>query len=320
MSDFPKHVVIPKDTIPDRADKVLAEFFEGELSRSVLARLIKNGSLLVQGKPIRPSTLLNPGDEVDIFPPRQEKPPVTRTTTQCLSILFEDDDIVVVNKPPGLVVHPGAGRSSGTLMDALVEARPEMIGVGDAGRWGIVHRLDRDTSGAMVVAKSALAYKSLSAKFKTHSIHREYLALVRGSPGDDEGFIDTPLGRHPRDRKRMSTTTSKPRAAQTRWKVRMRLGQLTLLEVTPQTGRTHQIRVHLASIGLPVAGDPMYGRLRKKTGNEKLPVNRVLKVLKRQALHAAVLGFQHPITSHYLEFTAPIPPDMDEAIKLLQEK
>ena len=320
MSDLPKHVVIPKDAVPDRADRVLAEYFQGELSRSVLARLMKSGFLLVQGKPIKPSTMLNPGDKVAILPHERDRTQATQSIIPSFPMLFEDDDIIVVNKPAGLVVHPGAGRSSGTLMDALVETRPEIVGIGEPGRWGIVHRLDRDTSGVMVVAKSSTAHQALSVMFKAHSIRRIYIALVRGSPGKDEGVIDVPLGRHPRDRKRISTTTSKPRAAQTKWKVQMRLGELTLLEVTPQTGRTHQIRAHLASIGLPVAGDQVYGRRRRTSWKVTPSVNKALKMLKRQALHAAVLGFPHPITSHYLEFTAPIPLDMAEAIDLLQNK
>lgn len=320
MSDLPTHVVIPKDAVPDRADRVLAEYFQGGLSRSLLARLMKNGFLLVRGKPIKPSTILNPGDKVAILAHERDKPQAIQPTIPSLPILLEDDDIIVVNKPAGLVVHPGAGRSSGTLMDVLVESRPEMIGIGEPGRWGIVHRLDRDTSGVMVVAKSVSAHRALSVMFKAHSIHRVYIALVQGSPGKDEGVINAPLGRHPRDRKRMSTTTSKPRNAQTKWKVQMRLGELTLLEVTPQTGRTHQIRVHLASIGLPIAGDPVYGRRRKTSWKGSNSVNKALIVLKRQALHAAVLGFPHPITSCYKEFTAPLPPDMAEAVYLLKKK
>jgi 23S rRNA pseudouridine1911/1915/1917 synthase len=236
------------------------------------------------------------------------------------TILFEDADLIVVDKPAGLVVHPGSGRASGTLMDALVATRPQMIGVGEPGRWGIVHRLDRDTSGVMVVAKTALAHAELSTCFKEHTIHRVYLALVRGNPGMDEGVIRAPVGRHVRDRKRMSTRTMKPRPAVTAWKVLRRFGALTLLEVVPGTGRTHQIRVHLASSGLPVAGDPVYGRGRGKTAAGDKIVTQALTVLKRQALHALTMGFQHPTSLQYVQFSAPLPPDMAQVLSLWEEE
>lgn len=228
---------------------------------------------------------------------------------------MEDEDVIVVDKPPCLVVHPGAGRPSATLMDALVAMRPEMIGVGEAGRWGVVHRLDRDTSGVMVVAKTVRSHVSLSAQFKEHSVHRIYLALVRADPGEDAGVVDAPLGRHAKDRKRISTRTSKPRRAVTRWRVLQRFGGVTLLEITPETGRTHQIRVHLASVGLPVAGDQVYGKLRARVAGLNAVRNKAIAGLKRQALHAAVLGFIHPGTSQYVEFSSPLPEDMRKAIE-----
>jgi 23S rRNA pseudouridine1911/1915/1917 synthase len=199
-------------------------------------------------------------------------------------------------------------------MDALLESRPHMKGVGSPERWGIVHRLDRDTSGAMVAAKTAAAHAKLSAVFKAHAVHRVYIALVRGGPGKDQGIIDAPIGRHVRDRKRISTATAKPRTAVTRWKVIARYGPLTLLEVRPQTGRTHQIRVHLASAGMPVIGDPVYGKPRGKSRLADPLVNRVAGLMMRQALHAAILGFDHPMTGEYMEFASVLPPDMAHAI------
>ncbi len=225
----------------------------------------------------------------------------------------------MVDKPPGVVVHPGAGRPSNTLMDVLISTRPEMKGVGEPGRWGVVHRLDRDTSGVMVFAKTAAAHTALSAQFKAHSIHRVYVALVRGNPGQDSGVVDAALGRHVKERKRMSTTTGKGRRAVTRWRVKERFGGLTLLVVYPETGRTHQIRVHLAFIGLPVAGDPVYGKSRGKGGASDPKVRKPLEILKRQALHASVLGFTHPKSQKYVEFFSPLAADMAEAIRMLTD-
>ena len=234
------------------------------------------------------------------------------------SILHEDSHLIIVDKPAGLVVHPGAGRSYGTLMDALVSTRASMEGIGEPGRWGIVHRLDRDTSGVMVIAKSLPAYESLSRQFKEHSVHRFYLALVRGSPGRDEGIVDRPIGRHAKDRKRMSTSTTKARHAVTLWAVQRRLGTVTLLRIRPQTGRTHQIRVHLASIGLPVLGDQVYGKSRKKGTSSNPVLRKVAHLMKRQALHAAVLGFEHPAEKTYVEFSSGLPDDMTRVILELE--
>jgi 23S rRNA pseudouridine1911/1915/1917 synthase len=229
-------------------------------------------------------------------------------------IIEEDEHILVVDKPPGLVVHPGAGRASGTLMDAVLETRPEIEGVGEPGRWGVVHRLDRDTSGVMVMAKTPWAHRELSARFKAHAIHRVYLALVRGTPRVDGGLIDAAVGRHPKDRKRMSTKTDKPRTAVTEWRVLERLDRVSLLEILPQTGRTHQIRVHLASIGLPVAADRVYGKARSAKGNPDSGTPAALKGLSRQALHAAVLGFDHPGAGEAVEFRSPLPDDLAECL------
>ncbi|MBI5249314.1 MAG: RluA family pseudouridine synthase [Desulfomonile tiedjei] len=303
----PAELIIPEDILPDRADKVLAAC-SGH-SRSSLARLMKLGLVRLQGREIRPSSILNPGDRLEII---SEEAPEKRSEPEVpdFRIILEDEDVIVVDKPPGLVVHPGAGRPGNTLMDALIRTRPEMIGVGEPDRWGVVHRLDRDTSGVMVLVKNANAHAALSAQFKEHSVHRIYLAVVRGNPGDDSGTIDAAIGRHHKDRKRISTATGKGRHAVTRWRVLQRLNGLALLEVTPETGRTHQIRVHLASVGLPVAGDPVYGRLRKKGGIADPALLEALKKLNRQALHAAVLGFIHPRNAKYVEFSSRLPADI----------
>jgi 23S rRNA pseudouridine1911/1915/1917 synthase len=313
--DLPSSLVIPQDAIPDRADKILADCLAAAASRSSLTRVIRSGRVLLKGRPISPSTVLNPGDRIEILP-ETIIAGTLEIEVPSFGIIFEDEDLIVVDKPPGIVVHPGAGRPSNTLMDLLISTRPEMVGVGEQGRWGVVHRLDRDTSGVMVVAKTASAHAALSAQFKAHSIHRVYLALVRGNPGEESGIVDAPIGRHVKERKRISTKTGKARRAVTRWTVKKRFGGLTLLEAFPETGRTHQIRVHLAFVGLPVAGDPVYGKMRGKGGVADPRLRKALEVLKRQALHAAVLGFVHPISLKYVEFSSPMPADMAGAIKI----
>jgi 23S rRNA pseudouridine1911/1915/1917 synthase len=314
--DLPSSLIIPEDAIPDRADKIFADYLPGEHSRSSIARVIRSGRVLLEGRPISPSTVLNPGDRIEILPEKIIEASTPEIAVPSFGIIFEDGDIIVVDKPPGIVVHPGAGRPSNTLMDILMSTRPEMKGVGDPGRLGVVHRLDRDTSGVMVFAKSVLAHAALSAQFKSHSIHRMYLALVRGNPGQEGGIVDAAIGRHVKDRKRISTKTGKARRAVTRWTVKERLGGLTLLEVYPETGRTHQIRVHLAYIGLPVAGDSVYGKMRGRGGIADSRIRNALEVLKRQALHAAVLGLVHPRSKKYVEFSSPMPADIEEVIKI----
>jgi 23S rRNA pseudouridine1911/1915/1917 synthase len=314
----PLALIIPGDAGPDRADRVLCELVPGNLSRSALAKLVRSGRVLLNGQPIRPSTVLQPGDQVQLLP--LETPPLklAESPVPPLHIIHEDDHVIVVDKPAGLVVHPGAGRNDGTLMDILVATRPEMVGVGEADRWGIVHRLDRDTSGVMVAAKTSQAHTMLSEQFRKHSVHRIYLALVRGNPSEDTGVVDAPLGRHTQDRKRMSTATKKGRTAVTRWKVLDRFHGATLLEIRPETGRTHQIRVHLASRGLPVIGDTVYGASRRKSASSGKEPAKTSVVLKRQALHAAVLGFMHPGELRYVEFLSELPEDMAFAINLVR--
>lgn len=272
--------------------------------------------MLVRGRTISPSTVLSPGDEIKILPEKMIATSSPEIEAPSFGIIFEDEDLIVVDKLPGFVVHPGAGRPSNTLMDVLISTRPEMKEVGEPGRWGVVHRLDKDTSGVMIFAKTVAAHAALSAQFKAHSIRRVYVALVRGDPGQESGLVDAEIGRHVKERKRMSTTTGKGRRAVTRWRVKERFGGLTLLEVYPETGRTHQIRVHLAHIGLPVAGDPVYGKMRGKGGLADPRPLRALEVLNRQALHASVLGFTHPRSQKYVEFFSPLPADMVGAIEI----
>ncbi|MFH1113769.1 MAG: RluA family pseudouridine synthase [Pseudomonadota bacterium] len=315
--DLPASFIIPQEAVADRADKTIADCIPGGISRSAAAKLIRQGRVLRAGRPVRPATVLGPGDRITLIPAEARPEPCEVPEAPPFTVLHEDRDLIVVDKPAGLVVHPGAGRPSGTLVDALVAARPEMLDVGEPGRWGVVHRLDRDTSGVMVVAKTQAAHAGLSVQFKQHTVHRIYLALVRGNPGKDAGVVDAPLGRHAKDRKRMSTSAHKARRAVTNWAVRTRFGNAALLEVRPETGRTHQIRVHLASIGLPVLGDQVYGKPRK-TGTLLDPLLlEASRILKRQALHAAVLGFTHPTSLDPVEFATDPPADMTEAVSLL---
>ena len=313
--ELPSSLVIPQDAIPDRADKILADCLAAAASRSSLARIIRSGRVLVKGRPISPSTVLSPGDRIEILPETIIVGTTPDIELPSFGIIFEDEDLIVVDKPPGIVVHPGAGRTSNTLMDILVSTRPEMVGVGEQGRWGVVHRLDRDTSGVMVLAKTASAHAALSAQFKAHSIHRVYLALVRGNPGEESGTVDAPIGRHVKERKRISTKTGKARPRSYKVGGQATLWRPDTSRSLPGDGRTHQIRVHLAYVGLPVAGDTVYGKMRRKGGVADPRLRKALEVLKRQALHAAVLGFVHPISLKYVEFSSPLPADMAEAVK-----
>ena len=230
-------------------------------------------------------------------------------------IIFQDGDLVVINKPPGLVVHPAAGHAQGTLVHGLLAACPDLAGVGGEARPGIVHRLDKDTSGVMIAAKTDRAHRILSAMFKSGEMKKTYLAICRGGPPADEGEIDAPIGRHPVRRKEMSTRSRSGRTALTRYRVRQRFGSgASFLEVRIMTGRTHQIRVHLASIGCPVLGDPVYGR---GTGTVR-GVESLKDLITRQLLHSHHLAFNHPLDGRPLEFEAPLPADMEAVLGALK--
>ncbi len=310
----PSHLVIPYTVTPGRADRVLSQLPGRNRTRSQIARLIRSGLILVNQKQILPSTIINVGDAIEFLPEESAEECPEEIPELNIRVIMEDDDVIVIDKPAGISVHPGAGRPTITLMDRIVASRPGMVGVGAPGRWGVAHRLDKDTSGVMVMTKNEAAHAALSAQFKEHSIHRIYLALVRGNPGKDAGTVDAPIGRHPKDRKRISTRAPKTRHAVTNWKVLERFGSVTLLQIAPETGRTHQIRVHLASIGLPVAGDQVYGRVRKDYSARDACERLTIKGLARQALHAHILGFVHP-SRGYLEFVSELPEDMAEVIK-----
>ena len=276
------------------------------LSRSQVQRLMDKGLVLVNARPARPSYRLRAGDLIRMTVPPPEEVALTPEPIP-LDIVYEDEDLLVVNKPAGLVVHPAAGHYRGTLVNALLDHCPDLTGIGGYLRPGIVHRLDKDTSGLMLVSKTDLAHQGLSAELKARQIKRKYLALVHGELRSEKGLIDAPLGRDPRDRKRIAVVAG-GRTARTHYRVRERFPGYTLLDVELETGRTHQIRVHLAYAGYPVAGDPVYGPRRN-------PLN-----LPGQALHAYRIAFTHPRTGERLAFEAPLPPAFRDVLDLVRHK
>lgn len=265
-------------------------------SRSQAQDWLAEGRILVNENQSRPSYILKAGDIVSVHPP-EPKDATLQPQAMPLAIVYEDDDLLVVNKPAGLVVHPAAGHPDRTLVNALLAHCPDLAGIGGTIRPGIVHRLDKDTSGLLVVAKNDLAQQSLSQQIASKTAHREYLAIVLGRAGRQCWTVDAPIGRHPENRKRMAVVPG-GRPAVTHFFVRQRRGQFTLVEAHLETGRTHQIRVHLAYSGYPVVGDPLYG------------ARRGMRLLERQALHAYRLTFTHPRTGAPLEFELPLAPDL----------
>lgn len=279
-----------------------------EIPRSAVKRWIAADLVRVNRLPCRASLRVSLGDSVEAWPP---EPTLTSVLPEDmdLDVLYEDRWLIVIDKPAGLVVHPAPGHPRGTLVNALLGHCADLAGVGGVLRPGIVHRLDRGTSGVLVAAKNDAAHRGLSEQFHDHSIERVYRAFVRGLPAVEEGAICKPIGRHPRDRKRMSVATRAGREAVTRWRVRERfpVSRRSDLEIHPETGRTHQIRVHLASVGLPITGDTVYGRARASE-------------MDRQALHAAVLGFVHPASGERLRFEAPLPEDMSHLFQAMRRR
>jgi 23S rRNA pseudouridine1911/1915/1917 synthase len=284
-------------------------------SRSFAAQLILSGHVQVGGHTRKPGYRLKAGDIVTgcLPPPR---PTGLQPEPVPLHILYEDAHIVVLNKQPGLVVHPAPGHYSGTLVNGLLHHCPDLGRIGEDIRPGIVHRLDKDTSRTLVVAKHAAALDHLARQFKARSVSKEYLALVHGVVAAESGTLQMPIGRHPVDRKRMSIRSRRAREAETAWKVARRLKQSTLLEVRLKTGRTHQIRVHLAAMGHPVVGDPLYGSRRELSRTLVREGER--SAVRRQMLHAWRLGFVHPFTGEPMQFESPLPEDMERLIADLE--
>ncbi|NLY52720.1 MAG: RluA family pseudouridine synthase [Firmicutes bacterium] len=286
-----------------RLDRYLTEKVEGR-SRSYLRKLIDQGLVLVNGRQVKAGYSITAGDKVRVeIPPPQPIEVVPESIP--LDILYEDQDIIVINKPPGMVVHPAAGNYQGTLVNALLAHCRDLSGIGGKLRPGIVHRLDKDTSGVLVAVKNDHAHKSLAAQLKRRTVERWYLALAKGNFRADQGVIDAPIGRHPVKRKQMAVVEN-GRPARTWYYVRERFDQCTLVECRLETGRTHQIRVHLSHIHHPLVGDQVYGGRQNHLG------------MTRQALHAYHLGFHHPRTGELLSFSVPLPPDMADIIDKLR--
>lgn len=286
-----------------RLDRWLAQHAPGGLSRSRLQALITQGYVQVNGQPAEPAYKVRPGDRIVLtVPPPEPVALVPRPLP--LRILYEDADILVVDKPPGMPVHPGPGHAQDTLVNALLAQVKNLSGIGGALRPGIVHRLDKDTSGLLLVAKNDTAHQALAHQIQERRLHKGYLALVWGVPYPPEGTVDAPIARSPRDRKRMAVVPG-GRPARTRYRVVRPFGECALVEVWPETGRTHQVRVHMQAIGHPLVGDPLYSRRRTH-------------LLGRQFLHAAILGFAHPRTGEWMTFHSPLPADLQRVVAALE--
>jgi 23S rRNA pseudouridine1911/1915/1917 synthase len=310
-------IYVPASGETIRLDRFLAQSLDSE-SRSAIQRLIECGRVRVDGQPARVSLKLKGGERIDVEVP-EPAPPIPRPEAIPLEVLYEDRDLIVINKPAGLVVHPGAGNPGGTLVNALLAHCSDLSGIGGELRPGIVHRLDKDTSGVLVAAKNDITHRALSAQFNDHSVKRIYQALVYGEPREDSGTITGIIGRHPTDRVRLSGKARSGKHAVTRWRVCERYGRITLLELRLETGRTHQIRVHLSEAGFPLLGDRLYlhgGRLNTLPDTH---LRGMISHLGRQALHACTLGFIHPASGAYLEFTTSLPRELAALVDYLSK-
>lgn len=312
-----------------RLDAFLASRRDLGLSRSHVQKLIADGLVTVDGEVTKAGYRLEPGETVLVKVPFPE-PLAAEPEPIPLDIIYEDEHLVVLNKPRGLVVHPAPGHLHGTLVNALLAHCDHLSGIGGVCRPGIVHRLDRDTSGVMVAAKTDLAHQSLAKQIKDRTAHRRYLALVHGDVAAGEGTVETRIGRDPADRKKMAVLREGGREAVTHYRVLERFTDFTLVECALRTGRTHQIRVHMAHLGHPVAGDPVYGPRRPKRFRREMaramaveseePYPEAVESLEGQALHAYRLSFRHPASGESLEFLAPMPADMERAVNELRAR
>lgn len=294
----------------DRIDKYIVDRLEeegaGGISRTQVQEWIKSGAVSVNGRLVKANYKLNHGDQVQVDVPAAEDPEIEPEDIP-LEIVYEDSDVIVINKPRGMVVHPAPGHTSGTVVNALMHHCKDLSGINGVLRPGIVHRIDKDTTGLLMAAKNDLAHVSLAEQLKEHSVSRTYIALVHGNMPHDQGTVDAPIGRDSQDRKLFAVTERNSKKAVTHFTVLERLGDYTLLELKLETGRTHQIRVHMKYIGYPMAGDPVYGR--SKT-----------VALNGQALHAAALGFTHPRSGERLHFEAPLPDDFQHVMLSLRSR
>lgn len=303
-----ERIVLPVKEQAERLDKWLSDNM-GNISRSAVQKLIERGLVTRAGKVLSKSSLLSPGDSIEVALPELKQPDVESENIP-LDIVFEDDDLLVVNKPKGMVVHPAPGNYSGTLVNALLyHCGSSLSGINGVARPGIVHRIDKDTSGLLIVAKNDFSHVRLAEQIKEHSFTREYQAVVYGNVKEESGTVDEPIGRHPVDRKKMTVLhgSDSARNAVTHYTVVCRYNGFTHLRLHLETGRTHQIRVHMAFLGHPVAGDPVYGP------------KKVISYLNGQCLHAGSIGFRHPRTEQWMSFTAPLPAYFEDFLGRLQK-
>lgn len=288
-----------------RMDQYLTQIFP-EYSRSYLQKLLKDQHVLVKDRPVKASYRIVGEEQILLQIPRQQPLEVAAEKIP-LDILYEDEDLIVINKPKGMVVHPAAGHYSGTLVNALMyHCRDQLSGINGVLRPGIVHRIDQNTTGSLVVCKNDFAHNQIAEQLKEHSITRKYLAVVHGVLKEDQGTIDAPIGRHPIDRKKMAVVQKNGKRAVTHYRVLERFSNYTYIECQLETGRTHQIRVHMSSLHHPVLGDDLYG-----------PAKCPFPELQGQTLHAGTLGFLHPRTGNYVEFCAPLPEYFEKLLEKL---
>ncbi len=289
----------------ERVDKVLPELIDS-LSRSYIQQLIKEGRLEVNGRPVKANYRVRSRDEIRLeLPPAIE--PDIRPENIPLDILYEDEDVLVVNKPKGMVVHPAPGHYSHTLVNAVMyHCKDNLSGINGILRPGIVHRIDRDTTGSIIICKNDYSHNHIAAQLKEHSVVRRYHAICHGTVREDEGTIDAPIGRHPTDRRKMAVNNHNGKTAITHYRVLQRFREYTYLECRLETGRTHQIRVHMSSIGHPLLGDEVYAGCRRNPYK-----------LQGQCLHAKILGFIHPVSMDYIETDAPLPPYFEHLLEIL---
>lgn len=302
-----KQEFYPTDMESDmRIDRYLAKACP-DLSRSYIQKLLKSGQVLVNGKGVKTSYIVSGDDHIELDVPQLLEPEIEAEPMD-LDILYEDQDIILVNKPKGMVVHPAAGHYSHTLVNGLMyHCKDQLSGINGVQRPGIVHRIDRDTTGVLIACKNDMAHSSIAAQLKEHSITRRYQAIVHGIIKEESGTVDAPIGRHPTQRKKMSINYKNGRSAVTHYQVLKQMGQFTYVECRLETGRTHQIRVHMASLNHPLLGDLVYG-----------PAKCPVPGLTGQTLHAGILGIVHPRTGEYMEFTAPLPEYFEKLLRTLQ--
>lgn len=298
--------VIVEDEDKERIDLYLTQQID-EISRSYIQKLIKQGLVTVNNKKIKPKYNVNQGDVIKVKFPKPRKLKIEPEHIH-IEIIYEDEDVAVVNKPKGMVVHPAPGNYTGTLVNALLYNLSNLSSINGVIRPGIVHRIDKDTTGLLMIAKNNNAHNCLASQLKEHSITRKYMCVVEGNIKEDKGTIDAPIGRHPVDRKKMTVINRNSRRAVTHFKVLERFKQYTLIEAQLETGRTHQIRVHMSYIKHPLLGDEVYGRRKQKFN------------LQGQVLHAKVIGFIHPTTKEYMEFNSNLPDYFSRILDVLRLK